>query len=83
MANWPAYPGGPNDLRQGDMDAAVRGLKWIVFALNHGAHFLYSNWLNYPLGFNLAKNATPPLLGLSTYRITEFANPIATLTLLL
>ncbi|MCU1490987.1 MAG: hypothetical protein JWM85_2392 [Acidimicrobiaceae bacterium] len=57
-------------------------LAWTPFALLHGHGFFVTNWLNYPVGVNLAQNTTMPLLGLLTAPITLTAGPVASENLL-
>lgn len=47
----------------GDQVQEVWFLRWPVYALAHGRNPLFTSWLNYPHGANLAINTTALLLG--------------------
>ncbi len=84
-AFWPVWPGDPSRLPTcacGDLANAVWYLRWTPFALLHGHNPLYSNWIDYPRGVNLAQNTLMPLLGFLGAPLTLTAGPVATFNLL-
>ena len=88
VANFPIWPGDPARLAQcscgGDKDViqTVWFLAWTPFALLHGHNLFLTNWLNYPVGVNLAQNTGMPLLGLVTAPLTLLVSPVASENLL-
>ena len=82
-ANWPVWPGSESSLRQGDLSFLTWSLSWTVYALLHHHNLLYTTWLNFPQGVNLAQNTLMPLLGLMTLPLTLLHSPIASINLLL
>lgn len=82
-AQWPAWPGDPNLIRQGDQTQNAWNLAWTPFALLHGHRLFSTLWVNYPRGMNLGQNNLAPLLGLLTLPITVCVSPIASLNLLI
>jgi hypothetical protein len=58
-------------------------LRWVPYALTHGHNPLFSNWMNYPSGINLAQNTYMPLLGLITAPVTMLVGPVVSYNLLL
>lgn len=85
LAYWPIWPGDPSRLPTcacGDLANAVWYLRWTPYALLHGHNPLYSNWIDYPRGVNLAQNTLMPLLGFLGAPLTLTAGPIATFNLL-
>lgn len=81
-ANWPTWPGDPSRIRPGDLEQMAWFLAWTPYALVHHQDPLFTTWLNYPNGVNLAQNTSVPLLGLLTAPLTFLVNPIASLNLL-
>ena len=82
-ANWPAYPGRPDLLRQGDLTQMAWFLAWTPYALLHGHDLFQTTWLNAPAGVNLAQNTSAPLLGLLTAPLTLTKGVVASVNLLL
>jgi hypothetical protein len=91
VANWPAWPGDPDRVRtvtsfavtgSTDNDLMTWFLAWVPHALAHGLNPLYTNWLNYPYGVDVAQNTSAPLLGLLAAPLTLLVNPIASFNLL-
>ena len=83
IANWPAWPGDPALMRQGDPTLVVWFLSWTARALSRGINPFFTNYLNYPRGINLVQNTAMPLLGILTAPLTLAVSPIASLNLLL
>ena len=83
IANWPAWPGDPTLMRQGDPTMIVWELSWTSHALLHAVNPFFTTFLNYPHGINVAQNTAMPLLGLLTAPLTLAVSPIASLNLLL
>ena len=81
-ANWPAWPGNPDLMRQGDMTGTVFGLYWTPFALVHDLNPFYSNWINASSGTNFAENLTAPLFGLLLAPLSFSVNAVASLNVL-
>jgi len=83
IANWPTWPGDPNRIRAGDLEQMVWFLAWTPYAILHHHNVLYTTWINYPRGINLAQNTSSPLLGILSAPLTLLVSPIASLNLLL
>ncbi|HLI16534.1 MAG TPA: hypothetical protein VKV23_10865 [Acidimicrobiales bacterium] len=84
-ADWPIWPGDPSALPTqpgGDITQTVWFLAWTPFALLHGHNLFATNWLNAPVGVDLAQNTGIPLLGLLGAPLTVAVSPVATLNLL-
>ena len=86
VAYWPLFPGDSSRMPGcacGDQAQEGWFISWIPFALSHGLNPLFSGWLNFPYGVNLAQNTSMPLLGLLTAPLTTLVSPIASYNLLL
>ncbi len=88
IANYPYWPGDGNHLAAclcgGNQDPAQTAwfLAWTPYALLHGHNPFLTDWVNYPIGVNLAQNTSMPLLGLLTAPLTLLASPVASENLL-
>lgn len=93
---WPAVPWnnsrlpstplgtiGMSSYGYGDPAQMTWFLAWVPFALSHGLSLFQTNYLDYPLGVNLASNTSAPLLGLLASPITLTLGPIAAFNVLL
>ncbi|MGC8463827.1 MAG: hypothetical protein ACP5P9_09205 [Acidimicrobiales bacterium] len=67
----------------GDQEQEVWFLRWPVYALSHGRNPLFTSWLNYPHGVNLAINTTALLLGVASAPLQLLVGTITTYDLLL
>ena len=81
LAYWPVMPFDasklPHLLGAGAGDPAQMSwfLAWTPFALGHGLNPFFTNYIDYPLGVNLASNTSVPLLGLLAAPVTLRAGP--------
>lgn len=85
-AYWPAWPGDPARIAQctcADAGLDTWFLAYTPFALLHGHNPFLTDWINAPVGMNLAINAHMPLLGLVAAPITLTAGALASYSLLL
>lgn len=82
-ANWPAFPGDAELLRQGDLTQMAWFLAWTPHAVLHLQNPFYTTWLNFPTGIDLLQNTEVPLLGILAAPLTLAAGPVASLNLLL
>jgi hypothetical protein len=82
-ANWPAFPGDPSLLRQGDLTEMAWFLAWTPHAALHLQNPFYTTALNFPVGVDLLQNTAVPLLGILAAPLTLTAGPVASLNLLL
>ena len=78
-ANWPAWPGDPSKYRPGDLTGGVWDFAWTAHIFLHPQNPFFTNYINYPLGENLAQTAPPYLLGVVSLPLTFLAGPIASL----
>ncbi len=89
LAYWPVMPFDasklPHLLGAGAGDPAQMSwfLAWTPFALGHGLNPFFTNYIDYPLGVNLASNTSVPLLGLLAAPVTLALGPIASFNLLM
>ena len=86
FAYLPAWPGDPHRLvgcACGDPAEQAWYLGWVPWALAHGHNPLFTSWMDYPSGVNLAVNTEMPLLGLVTAPITFFFGPVSSFTFML
>jgi hypothetical protein len=58
-------------------------LRWIPFAITHGANPLFTNYLDYPEGINLMWQTSVPLLGLVFWPVTATLGPTFAYNLLM
>ena len=89
LAYWPVLPLDasklPHPIGAGAGDPAQMSwfLAWTPFALGHGHNLFFSNYIDSPLGVNLASNTSVPLLGLLSAPVTLAFGPIASFNLLM
>ncbi len=86
IAYLPSWPGDPSRLPTcpcGDQAQIGWFLWWTPFAVLHLHNPLYSNFVNYPAGVNLAQNTLAPLLGLVSAPITALFGPVSATTFML
>ena len=86
FAYLPAWPGDPHRLvgcACGDPAQQAWYLGWAPWALFHGHNPLFTNWMEYPQGVNLAANTEMPLLGLLTAPISFVWGSVSSFSLLL
>ncbi len=67
----------------GDQVQEVWFLRWPMYAIAHGLNPLFTTWMNYPGGANLALNTSAPLLGMVSIPLQLTVGPVATYNLLL
>ncbi|MDA8359728.1 MAG: hypothetical protein M0Z95_26280 [Actinomycetota bacterium] len=67
----------------GDQEQEVWFLRWPVYALSHGRNPLFTSWLNYPHGVNLAINTTALLLGVVSAPLQLLVGTVTTYDALL
>lgn len=86
FAYLPAWPGDPHLLVTcacGDPVQQSWFLGWFPWAVLHGHNPFFTNWIDYPLGVNLAVNTEMPLLGVVTAPLSLVVSPLASYSLLL
>jgi len=89
IAYWPVMPLDANKLPivlgagAGDPAQMSWFLAWTPFALGHGHNPFFTNYIDFPLGVNLASNTSVPLLGLLAAPVTFALGPIASFNLLM
>jgi hypothetical protein len=86
LAYWPVSPLDSSHIlpsTTGDPIQAVWFLAWTPFALLHGHNLLFSSYLDYPSGVNLATNTSTSVLGLLGSPITLTLGPMATANFLM
>src|ERR1035441_5707453 len=77
MAYWPVMPLDasklPHPLGAGAGDPAQMSwfLAWTPFALGHGLNPFFTNYIDFPLGVNLASNTSVPLLDRKSTRLNS------------
>ena len=76
----PSTMAGP---RMADQIAQVWWLAWDQFALAHGHSLFFTNWQNYPVGYNFGVNGSMIALGVTFSPITALFGPIVTWNVLL
>ncbi len=67
----------------GDQVQEVWFLRWPVYALSHGRNPLFTSWLNFPHGANLAINTTALLLGVASAPFQLLVGTVTTYDVLL
>jgi hypothetical protein len=80
VAYWPVSPFSSAQIMAcGCHDAAQEAwfLAWPAFALSHLHSLLFTTWIGYPSGVNLATNTSMPLLGALAWPVTKLAGPVA------
>jgi hypothetical protein len=82
-ANWPAFPGDPALLRQGDLTAMAWFLAWTPHAMVHLQNPFYTTALNFPTGTDLLQNTVASFLGILAAPVTLTLGPVASVNLLL
>ena len=89
LAYWPVMPFDasrlPHPAGAGVGDPAQMSwfLAWTPFALGHGLNPFFTNYIDFPLGANLASNTSVPLLGLLAAPVTFALGPVASFNLLM
>jgi len=86
LAYLPVYPLDPSSLPNcgcGDVSQSAWFMSWDSYTLFHGMNPFLTNYLNYPLGANLAVSAQGFLYGALLSPVTHFINAIASYNLLL
>jgi hypothetical protein len=66
-----------------DQIAQVWWIAWAQFALAHGLNPLYTNWQNYPAGFNAGVNGSVLALGVVFSPVTSLFGAVVTWNILL
>ena len=64
----------------GDGAGQAAALAWLPFAISHHLNPFVTDYVNYPLGVNLATNAIAPVIGLLAWPVTATLGPIAAFT---
>ncbi|HZU60145.1 MAG TPA: hypothetical protein VE983_04225, partial [Solirubrobacteraceae bacterium] len=85
-AYWPVSPFSSSWIMGchcGDPAQEAWFLTWPLFAISHLHNPLYSTWIGYPVGVNLAANTAMPLLGVIAAPVTALAGPVAAYNFLL
>jgi hypothetical protein len=85
-AYFPTWPGDPHRLvlcACGDSAQQSWFLLWTPWALIHGHNPLFTSWMDFPIGANLAQNTEMPLLGLLTAPLSLTGGSVASFGLLL
>ncbi len=86
LAYQPSWPGDPGHLPTcvcGDPVNIAWFLRWTPFAIVHAHNPLYSTYIEYPKGVNLAQNTSMPLLGALSAPVSWLFGPVSSTTLLL
>jgi hypothetical protein len=86
VAHWPVYPLDPSRLPDcgcGDVAQSAWFLSWAPFAVSHGLNPLSTDWLNYPVGANLAISAQELLYGILLFPVTWLLDAFASYNLLM
>jgi len=87
---WPSVPWSQDTLPAGvygrgfgDPAQMTWFLEWIPYALRHGLNIFHTNYLDYPLGVDLANGTSVPLLGVLSAPVTLTLGPVAAFNILL
>ena len=83
---WPQVPGSTHSLvgcACGDVMQEVWFLKWTPWAIVHGHNPLFTNWMDFPYGANLASNTVMPGLAILAAPWTWIWGPVSTYNLLM
>jgi len=86
LAYLPSWPGDPGHLPTcacGDPVNIAWFLRWTPFAVFHGHNPLYTTFIEYPGGVNLAQNTSMPLLGMLSAPVSWLFGPVSSTTLFL
>ena len=75
----PSTMAGP---RMVDQIAQIWWLAWDQFALAHGHSLFFTNWQNYPVGYNFGVNGSMIALGIAFSPVTALFGPIVTWNIL-
>lgn len=67
----------------GDPAQTVWFLQWVAWAIAHGHNPFFTNYVDYPIGANLATNTSVPLLGILGAPITWLFGSITTANMLM
>jgi hypothetical protein len=87
---WPTVPWSTTTLPAasygrgfGDPAQMTWFLEWVPYAMSHGMNIFHTNYLDYPLGVDLANGTSVPLLGVLASPITFTLGPVAAFNILL
>jgi hypothetical protein len=83
---WPQWPGNPHSIvgcACGDEMQEVWFLKWTPWAILHGHNPMFTNWMDYPSGVNLATNTVMPALAILVAPVTWLFGAVASYNLLM
>ena len=69
--------------RTADQITQVWWLEWAQYALAHGHNLLFTNWQNYPVGYNFGVNGSMLALGVLFSPITTIFGPVVAWNVLL
>jgi len=76
---WHVWSSAPSTVMTCDCTDAGRMVwyfEWSAFALTHGHHLLFSDWLFHPVGLNLLADTSVPAVALVMSPITLLAGPV-------
>ena len=83
---WPQWPGSTHSIVGcpcGDIMQEVWFLKWTPWSILHGLNPLYTRWMDFPTGANLANNTAMPLLAIVLAPWTMLFGPVSSYNLLI
>ncbi len=83
---WPQVPGATHSVVGcpcGDVMQEVWFLKWTPWAILHGHNPMFTNWMDYPTGANLASNTVMPGLAILVAPVTWLFGPVSSYNLLM
>lgn len=83
---WPQIPGATHTVVGcpcGDVMQEVWFLKWTPWAILHGHNPMFTNWMDYPTGANLASNTVMPGLAVLVAPLTWLLGPVSSYNLLM
>ncbi|OYW05574.1 MAG: hypothetical protein B7X11_01835, partial [Acidobacteria bacterium 37-65-4] len=83
---WPQVPGATHSVVGcpcGDVMQEVWFLKWTPWAILHGHNPMFTNWMDYPTGANLATNTVMPGLAVLAAPVTWLLGPVSSYNLLM
>jgi hypothetical protein len=83
---WPQVPGATHTVVGcpcGDVMQEVWFLKWTPWAILHGHNPMFTNWMDYPTGANLASNTVMPGLAVLVAPLTWLFGPVSSYNFLM
>ncbi len=83
---WPQWPGATHSIVGcpcGDSMQEVWFLKWTPWAIAHGHNPLFTRWMDFPTGANLAANTSMPALALLMAPWTFLFGPVSSYNILM